>query len=289
MKNLKQIGIALVITLFVAFNLKAQELDNSLLWKVEGDNIKTSYVFGTIHLIPQEDFVFKNKVKTAFQACDKAVLELDMDSPEFMKDVMKYSYLQNGDELKSFMDDKEYEILDTYLKEKLGTGMAQFNTAKPFMLMSVLLTTTASKPMASFEMTLIQMAAKAKKEIEGLETYQSQAVIFDQTPYDEQIDDLVEMIENPDKNAKIYSKMVDLYVAENISGLYDYMDEYMDGDIELMEKFLDQRNNNWIPKIEAFSKQESVFYAVGAGHLGGEQGVINLLKKAGYTLTPVLE
>lgn len=289
MKKTKQILAAITLTIAVAFNLNAQKNKNSLLWKVEGDNIKTSYVFGTIHLIPQEDFKLKEKVKTAFKACDIAALELDMDNPQFMANIMKYGYLEKGKELKSFMDEDEYKTLDNFLKQKIGSGMAQFNNAKPFMLMSVLLSATADKPMASYEMTLMQMAKADNKEIEGLETLKSQISIFDETPYDEQIDDLIEMIENPDENKELYSKMVELYVSEDIKGLFSYMDDYMNGDLELTAKFLDDRNKKWIPKMIEFSKDQSVFYAVGAGHLGGKNGVLKLLKKAGYKITPVLD
>ena len=289
MKITKRIIAAITLIIAFAFNLNAQKKKNSLLWKVEGDDIKTSYVFGTIHLIPQDDFKLKDKVKTAFDACDKAALELDMDDPQFMADMMKYAYLEKGKELKSFMDDEEYKTLDTFLKEKMGTGMAQFNNAKPFMLMSVILTANSDKPMASYEMTLLQMAKAAKKEVEGLESFKSQVDIFDETPYDEQIDDLIEMIENPDENAELYRRMVELYVSENVKELYNYMDDYMDGDAELTAKFLDDRNKKWIPKMAELSKEQSVFYAVGAGHLGGKQGVLKLLKKAGYKVTPVLD
>lgn len=67
------------------------------------------------------------------------------------------------------------------------------------------------------------------------------------------------------------------------------MDEYMNHDTELMKKFLDDRNNKWIPEIAKFSKEVSTFYGVGAAHLGGDQGVINLLRNAGYTVTPIMD
>lgn len=83
--------------------------------------------------------------------------------------------------------------------------------------------------------------------------------------------------------------MVKLYRAEDIEALYSYMDKYMNNDIELMAKFLDDRNNNWIPETAKFSKESSTFYGVGAGHLGGEQGVVKLLRAAGNTVTPLMD
>lgn len=281
--------ITTVVFSVIALTANAQENRNSNLWKIEGNGIKPSYLFGTMHIIPQKDFNLKEKVKMAFDASEQVVMELDMADPQFMKDIMAYSYLDKDQELKSYMDADEYELLDTYLKDKTGNGMVMYKKVKPFMLLSVLLMTASNEPMASFEMTLISMAKESNKEIEGLETYASQVAIFDATSYDEQIDDLVEMIKKPDENKAIYGKMAELYVSENVDGMYDYMDEFMDSDVEMMKKFLDDRNNNWIPKIAEFSKENSIFYAVGAGHLGGDQGVLNLLKEAGYRVTPVLD
>ncbi|OBX26181.1 hypothetical protein LX77_02000 [Gelidibacter algens] len=279
--------IATILLSILTAATNAQESSN--LWKIEGNGIKTSYLFGTMHLIPQKDFNLKDKVKTAFDNSEQVVLELDMASPEFMKDVMAYSYLEKGTELKAYMDESEYELLDSYLKKKTGTGMQMYNTVKPFMLLSVILMASSDEPMASFEMTLMTMAKEANKDIEGLETYASQVAIFEHTSYEKQIDDLVEMIKNPEESAVLYDKMAQLYIAEDVKGLYDYMDEFMDNDIEMMKKFLDDRNHNWIPEIAKFSKEHSTFYGFGAGHLGGAQGVVNLLKNAGYTVTPILD
>lgn len=286
MNTLIKIIVTIILSV-LSTTLYAQESSN--LWKIEGSGIQTSYVFGTMHLIPQKDFNLKDKVKTAFEASEQVVLELDMASPEFMKDVMAHSYLEAGTELKSYMDDSEYELLDAYLKEKTGVGMQMYNTAKPLMLMSVILMTALDGPMASFEMTLMTMAKEAKKGMQGLETYESQVAIFDHTPYEKQIDDLVKMIQSPEENKALFDKMAQIYIAEDIEALYGYMDEYMNHDVELMAKFLDERNNNWIPEIAKLSKDVPTFYGVGAGHLGGDQGVVNLLKQAGYTVTPVMD
>jgi len=289
MKNTKQKIVAFLLTLVTSFSLTAQDNPNTNLWKVEGDSIKTSYLFGTIHLLPKKDFKLSEKVQKAFDATSKVALEIDMTDSNFQTEVMKNSFLKEGEELKSYLDEDEYVTLDTYLKEKTGVGMANYNKFKPFMLMSVILSTSIGEELASYEMTFIEMTKKANKEMEGLETFADQVEAFDGKPYDEQLDDLVEMLEDSEKNNEMYQKLLSLYLKEDVDGMYDYMDDFMKGDVESMKVFLDDRNNNWIPKITEFSKKESVFYAVGAAHLGGEQGVINLLKKAGYTVTPVLE
>lgn len=184
MNTLIKIIVTVVISFFIT-TTHAQESSN--LWKIEGNDIKTSYLFGTMHLIPQKDFNLKDKVKDAFESSEQVVLELDMASPIFMKDIMAHSYLDKGTVLKSYMDDSEYELLDTYLKDKTGNGMQVYNTVKPFMLMSVILMALVEEPMASFEMSLINMAKEGKKELKGLETYQSQVAIFEHTSYESRL------------------------------------------------------------------------------------------------------
>src|SRR5690554_6175888 len=193
--------VKIIITAVLSFfplTIIAQDNDKTNLWKIEGDEIKTSYLFGTMHLIPEKDFNLKDKVKTAFDSSELVVLELDMSHPEFMKDMMAQAYLEQGTELKSFMDDSEYELLDNFLKEKMGIGMQMYNTMKPFMLMSVVLMASVDGPLASFEMTLMQMAKESGKQIKGLETIATQVGVFDATPYDRQLDDLLDMIKNLD-------------------------------------------------------------------------------------------
>lgn len=288
MKNLKLL-IELTIICFTIFNATAQVDANSLLWKVEGENIKTSYVFGTFHILPEKDFVLKDKVTNAFNVSQLVVLELDMDDPNLQSNMMKVSMLDEGESLKTFMDENEYNVLDLHFKGKMGVGMENFTSFKPMVLSTMVMMSYLGEGLASYEATLIKLATEQNKEILGLETIEFQMSIFDEQPYDEQIDDIVKLLTEQESMKTMFDKMIALYKAEDISGLYDFMDDYFDGDIALQERMLANRNNNWIPKIREFSKDQSVFYGVGAGHLGGKTGVINLLKEAGYTVTPVID
>jgi len=266
--------------------LQAQET-KSLLWKVEGNGIQTSYVFGTFHLIPQEDFILKDKVKKAMDETGVTVLELDMDDSNLTTEMQSLVVLKDGKQLQSFMDEAEYEQLDTYLKEKVGVGMQVFNSMKPLAINSMITTTFMGAQTASYETELIKYTTAQQKEVLGLETAAFQIGVFDAFPYDEQIDQIVEFINEPDKTRDLFAEMITTYKEEDVSGLYDFMEEYLAEDPELQKALLDNRNKDWVKKIPEFSKKQKVFYAVGAGHLGGENGLINLLLKEGYTVTPV--
>lgn len=289
MKNFKKILAIVVIICLSVFKIQAQESTNSLLWKVEGNGIQTSYVFGTFHMLPKEEFILKDKVKDALNATALTVLELDMDDPSMQSEMMKYSALPEGKTLLDYMESDEATTIDSYLKEKVGVGLDQFKNYKPLMVSSMVMMGYLGKDFASYETTLITLTKEHQKEIKGLETIAYQMSLFDKQPYDEQLDDVVKLLKEKESMSTMFNSMIALYKKEDINGLYEFMDDYFDHDVQKMNALLHTRNSNWIPQIGAYSKDTSVFYGVGAGHLGGDLGVINLLKKAGYTLTPVTE
>ncbi|MEM6724077.1 MAG: TraB/GumN family protein [Bacteroidota bacterium] len=89
--NLKSIAVFAVACLVILIPCKAQQkTPNSLLWKIEGKNIHASYLYGTFHILPEEDFLLKEKVKTAFGASEQLALELDMDNPQLQAELFQH-------------------------------------------------------------------------------------------------------------------------------------------------------------------------------------------------------
>ncbi len=120
--------------------------------------------------------------------------------------------------------------------------------------------------------------------IYGLEKLQDQLNIFDSIPYEEQMD----MVINSAKNASYYqtswSSLIKAYKEEDINKLNQISMEVSPELIKYDDIFLDERNSRWVPVIESLVMTKSTFIAVGAAHLGGETGVLQLLKNRGYTL-----
>ncbi|PID69320.1 MAG: TraB/GumN family protein [Flavobacteriales bacterium] len=285
MKNFTLIFLSLCCIAFSQTNAQEQ----SLLYKLEGKGIKTSYIFGTIHMLPQEDFHMPQKVKDAFEQSDELYLELDMDDPKMMREMMSKMMLTQDDKLANHVDSTEYKLLDAYLKENVGMSFGQFNRFKPLYLSSTVVASLVGKQIVSFEMRFINMAKAAKKELKGLETVEEQIAIFDNISYEEQMDDLVEMLEDPAEAKELFGNMVSVYKSEQIDSLFNYTLSYFDNDKEMINNLLLNRNKKWVEIIPKISKDKKVLYAVGAGHLGGKQGVIQLLRNKGYKVTPVLD
>jgi uncharacterized protein len=101
-----------------------------------------------------------------------------------------------------------------------------------------------------------------------------------------EIANLQTMINNFDKSIEEFKKLVAIYKQQDVEGLFKLTTaspELMDAQNDLLVK----RNNNWIPVMQKNMEAKACFFAVGAAHLGGDIGVINLLRKQGYTVKPV--
>ncbi|MEM6766867.1 MAG: TraB/GumN family protein, partial [Bacteroidota bacterium] len=165
-------------------------------------------------------------------------------------------------------------------------GLAMMDTWKPFFISTFLLTSYIEGTPASFEMSFVQMAKEQEKEILGLETIAEQMAAVDKMDYKSQTQMISEMLNEEDKMRKSFREMLDLYKNEDVEGLYAYTEAYMENPEEI-EAMITNRNESWISRIGEIASDKSTFFGVGAGHLGGEKGVISLLKAAGYEVEAV--
>jgi len=280
----QETATAAVTTTKVA--LKAADNNNTLLWKIEGKGIQTSYLYGTIHLIPQADFFIADATATAFAAADQIVMELKMDDPNMQMQIMQNAAMTDGTTLDKLLSEENYKRVDELLKSALGVGVAPFNTWQPLLTSSLFMTKFIEGTPASYEGSFTTMAKEANKEILGLETVLDQVGAMGEVPYQKQADLLVETISDMDGMKGMFSDMVSLYKKQDITALHVMITEQTGGE-EIAEFLLDKRNKNWVTKIGELAKEKSSFIAVGSGHLGGKNGVVQLLKDAGYQLTPI--
>lgn len=285
--KLRTLGVVLCLMLLIAGCQRPPQTDyNSLLWKIEGENIQTSYLFGTIHLLPQESFEIKEKVATAFNASEQIVLEIDIDDPSMQMKMMQNASMKDGSTLDEIFSEEDYTAVSSALKESVGIGLEAMNSMKPFMIYSMLIGNLIEGTPASYELSFMQMAKDKELEILGLETVEDQMAVFDKIPYDEQAKDVIALVRNKEETQREFSEMVQAYNNEDVEKLYSIIDQYADTETE-MDELIVKRNQNWIPVIGELAKEKVSFFGVGAAHLGGENGVIPLLRNAGYTVTSI--
>ena len=211
-----------------------------------------------------------------------------MDEPNMMLAMMQAITMQNGTTLKSLLSTEEYQTVSAYFQEQLKMDLTMVQNWKPIMVTSLLYTKVADCTPQSYEATFMKMAKDQGKEVIGVETIAEQMAIFDKIPYKKQAEMLLEGITDMDKSKKEFGQMITAYKEQDLDGFQKLFKESSQGLDKYADVLLVQRNKNWIPVIEREAKEKPTFFAVGAGHLGGEQGVIQLLRQQGYTVKPAI-
>ncbi len=284
--------------------------DKALLWKIAGKNLKQpSYLFGTIHMIPSDDYFMPTYVEKALEKSDKVFFEIntdDMGDMSMMTSLMDMMFMEEGTTLKDLLNEEDYKKVKSKLSDNpLMMLMGDMtDRIKPLFLSSMLEQGdmgggSGMNPlggggmdmgnMKSYEMEFTTMAKAQNKPIEGLETIAFQMSMFDSISLEDQASMLVQALEGSgDESKNAIDEMVKLYTQQDVPGLYDMIVSQSEGaSSDFEDKFLTLRNKNWIPLMAEAMLKETTFFAVGAGHLGGEQGVVGLLRKEGYLVTPV--
>jgi hypothetical protein len=141
--------------------------------------------------------------------------------------------------------------------------------------------------MSGVEEELLKLAKADKKEIQGLETMAFQASVFDSIPYQQQAKELLKTIDSMATYRKYFEDMVKVYKTQQLDQIEKFFNSNEFGMQDNQDILLDKRNKNWVMQLKTIMKKESVFIAVGAGHLVGEMGLITLLRKAGYKVRPL--
>ena len=271
------------------------QYENSLLWKITGKELtQPSYLFGTIHMIGKEDFILTDATKEMLSKTDQVTFEINMEDMNDLGSqlaLMMDAFMKDGVRLKDLLSEADYKIVSDHF-EKMGLPLMFLDRIKP-MFLSVFASSDmdmgglANGSMVSYEMELMKIAQEQDKKIDGLETAEYQMSMFDSIPYQAQANMLVESIQSGDSGDDQFKMMVDLYKRQDLLGMTKMLSSDTEGIGEYEDILLATRNKNWIPIMGEMMRDKPTFFAVGAGHLGGEVGVIALLRKEGYTMTPI--
>ena len=268
--------------------------ETALLWKIEGKEIEPSYLFGTIHMIDKDEYFFTKEMEEALEETDGLVLEIDLEDAMDLgaqMGLLQKAFMRGDTTLQDLLTEEEYNLVKAHF-EDMGIPFFLFERVKPMFL-----TIFASEDMfsggglnmddvKSYELELIEMAKAQEKPVDGLETVEYQMSIFDSIPYHAQADMLVTSISSEAEEEGVMDTLVYYYKKQDLGKL----DELLNSDPTTRQYrtvLLDNRNRNWIPIMQEKMADNSIFFAVGAGHLNGEYGVIKLLEKQGYKLSPI--
>jgi uncharacterized protein len=282
--------ISLIFSSLYFTQIYGQKEEKSLLYEISGNGLaQPSYIYGTIHIICKDDFVMTEATKQKFKEAQQVYLEIDMDDPKMMPDLMKSMYMTDGSTLKTLMSESDYHKVSQFFKDSLKTNIGTMDKMKPFVLSSMTIPKLIACPSQSYEETFVKMAKNEHKEVLGLETVQEQFGALDKMGMKKQADlMLVKMIENWNEGKQELKQLISDYKNQDIDAMFEDMSKSKSMDAEFDYDLLANRNQNWIPKIQKITKEKPTFFAVGAGHLGGKKGVITLLRESGFTVKAVM-
>lgn len=266
----------------------AQNPSSSLLWKVEGNGLPApSYIYGTIHMIDVAHFQVRPEVDSVFNLTEQVAFEIKMDDPAMMTTIQSWMPMPQGKSLSDYCTAEEYQQLAQWASGKLGMDIAMFAGMKPFALYQTLIMSYIEGEMASYEGYFMSRSMTSGKMMFGLETIEDQLKIFDSIPFEEQMDWMIEGLDTTAGYGQMWEKMITTYASEDIEAMYTLTIQESPEIEHYEDLFLTARNKNWIARIRQHAAEKPTFVAVGAAHLGGPNGVIKLLKDAGYTVTPL--
>jgi uncharacterized protein YbaP (TraB family) len=275
---------AILFTLF-SIALGFQTLQAQLLWEISGNGLeKPSYLYGTIHLSDKRVFNFSPQVLESFETCDAFAGEMLFDQADILK--MMSSIFMNDTTLTDLLNEEKYKIVKAHIDKKLGMMAVMADKIKPIFT-SVMLTQQSNGTVEQDEGGQIldlyfqDLAKKKNMEVLGLETFEEQMASLNQIPLQQQAEMLYKDITSKSKVNET-EKMLDFYTTQNLDSLYTYVMQELPINVE--ENILTSRNYRMLTRIEAQIKTKSLFIGVGAAHLPGNQGLIDLLRKEGYTV-----
>ena len=278
------------VFLFSSLLSFSQSKYNSLCWKIYDNGLTdTSYLYGTMHVQDSRVFQFKNGIQEAFNRCEIFALELNMDSVNTFQ-LMDELIMEPPNRLDSLLTNKEYEMVSQYFKDTLGIGLMIFNKMQPIYTSQLISFEKLKKDQdVALDIYFFNEAKKQNKTTVGLEFMEEQLNAFKSIPYDVQAKELFKAVENAYKGeGQEIDELIEYYLNEDLDKLLELTlnSQFMDEEINIIFKqvFLIDRNHKMAERSIKYMESRPTFIAVGAAHLPGKEGVIENLRRKGYTV-----
>lgn len=280
-----------VVTLVLLFLFPSRESSaQSLLWRVETPGVDApSWVFGTMHARCAKDIRFSDALLEAVNTAEILALELDLDDPALPGGIAKYAFMPRDSSLRVLLSEGAYDTLSSYLRDSVSMAIPNVESMRPLFLIGLLIGKVLGCTPVAYEDRLMAVAKAKGKEIVGIETVEEQFRAFATIPLREQARMVLDMIREMDKTRESFRRLDDAYARADLDTLLALAQESESDYGRYDDALLRERNHRWIPRMLELAGKRSTLFAVGAGHLSGDQGILSLLRAAGCTVTAVIE
>lgn len=285
-----------ILAIIALLLLGVQAANAQLLWKISGRGIeKPSYILGTHHAVPYTFCDTIPGLMKAFGEVGHVVGEFDMlkmgaMTPQQMQNMQKMMMMPADTTMASLFSDAQRDTLDAYLKNTLGANLQMLSSMKPMTIMVTvqqkilmeIIPDIAS--LTGIDKYMQTLAAEKGKQVGGLETMEYQLGLLYGSSLQDQADALMDMVRRSNSK-ELLQELTAAYKTQNLDTLWKiFQDQMTQLEYDALVK---TRNLNWLEEMKVLLPTRSTLYVVGAGHLPGDAGMINLLRDAGYKVKSV--
>lgn len=285
-----------ILAIIALLLLGVQAANAQLLWKISGRGIeKPSYILGTHHAVP---YTFCDTIPGLMKAFGEVghvvgefdMLKMDAMTPQQMQNMQKMMMMPADTTMASLFSDTQRDTLDAYLKNTLGANLQMLSAMKPMTIMVTvqqkilmeIIPDIAS--LTGIDKYMQTLAAEKGKQVGGLETMEYQLGLLYGSSLQDQADALMDMVRRSNSK-ELLQELTAAYKTQNLDTLWKiFQDQMTQLEYDALVK---TRNLNWLEEMKHLLTTQSALYVVGAGHLPGDAGMINLLREAGYKVKPV--
>lgn len=279
-------------------------MQNSLLWRISGKGLeKPSYLYGTIHLICPQDYVLRGQTIEAMNRCRRIAFEMNLMNKQEMMAAAQQFINPNPDNYKRWLGEKNYAEMRQFMATTAKIPDTIWTKVRPIILNRRLIQKSMNCIETGAEQVVFVVSSRDndsrgyEHEFTGLETTEDRKRIGMFLTEQDSLSahSVLLMIQHWNPMRVSMQQFVKLYKSEDIAGMQN-LSEFMSPSVAQNDSkqykkqwsvVVNDRNRLWLPRMEKMMVEKPTFFAVGAGHLAGNAGLITLLRKQGYNLEPI--
>lgn len=290
MKHVRYI-VVLGLLAFVLVPVRAQ-----LLYEISGKGVKSkSYVLATNKFV---DMTFLDTIPNVFKCfsrCNKVITEFAMQDYEAIAALRQAALLPDSVKLSNFYSESEYTYIDNAMRTQLGMGLDKLCRMKPAYLTEMVRTELMKQWLGyneqrSMEGFFESVAAERNIPIWGLDHIgETMYMLFDREPFHWQCAELKKVLEYPENEVKQERTLKAMYLNGRLSDMaYQVEGPNNTTSISFSDyKIYCARNKEWTKRLKPYLTEGKAFITLNAIYLGGDKGLLEQLRAAGYRVRPV--
>jgi uncharacterized protein YbaP (TraB family) len=283
-----QIIIVMLLALTGLVALAGEENDRSFLWRVRSNNT-TVYLLGSVHLMKEDAYPLADSIEEAFERSQVMMFEVDLDqlTTAALK-LLSEGSLPEGETLQDVISEETLKLVTARIRD-LGYEPARFERMRPWLLAITLTSHELARAgygqTSGIDVHFFERAKAANKERLALETVDFQIQLFAGLSEEENEAFLRHTLDDLDAVIPFVDDLMQHWCRGHVPEVEKLLTEAYQEFPELFRRLVSERNRSWLPRVEELLAGDTgAMVVVGALHLVGKEGLIELLKRKGYSV-----